>query len=74
MAKEKLCPLLKEPCIRDECKMWIQVTISGKDREGKTVKSSPPEQCAFVWSGLAALKTMQFPAVPPALRPAAPRS
>ncbi|OGO37682.1 MAG: hypothetical protein A2Z03_06500 [Chloroflexi bacterium RBG_16_56_8] len=74
MTKEKFCPLLKEPCIRDACKMWIQVTISGKNREGKVVKSSPPEQCAFVWSGLAALKAMQFPPVPQPPRPSVPRS
>lgn len=74
MAEEKLCPFLDKPCIRDGCKMWIQVTISGKNREGKTITSSPPEQCAFVWSGLAALKAMQVPAVPPVPRPSATRS
>lgn len=68
MAEEKLCPLLDKPCIRDRCIMWIQVTIQGKDKEGKTVTNKPPEQCAFVWSGIAALKAMQFPNRPPVAR------
>lgn len=68
MAEEKLCPLLDKPCIRDGCKMWIKLTISGTDREGKTVTNTPPEQCAFVWSGIAALKAMQFPNRPPVAR------
>ena len=68
MPEEKLCPLLDKPCIRDRCIMWIQVTIQGKDKEGKTVTNKPPEQCAFVWSGIAALKAMQFPKGPPVAR------
>jgi hypothetical protein len=74
MAEEKFCPLLKENCIRGRCKMWIQVTISGKDKEGKTVTKKPPEECALVWSGIAALKTMQFPAGTPVARRPAQRS
>lgn len=74
MAEEKHCPLLKEPCIRERCKMWIQVTISGKDREGKPVSKKPPEECAFVWSGIAALKAMQVPAGQPAVRRPVQRS
>jgi len=74
MAEEKFCPLLKENCIRERCKMWIQVTISGKDKEGKPVSKKPPEECAFVWSGVVALKAMQFPAAPPMTRRPVQRS
>ncbi len=73
MAEEKLCPMLNKPCIRDDCKMWIKVTISGTDREGKTVTNTPPEQCAFVWTGIAGLKAMQFPGPQAAGRPAPKR-
>lgn len=70
MADEKLCPLLEKPCIRDGCKMWIKVTIRGTDRAGQTVTNTPPEQCAFVWIGLAGLKALQFPGPPGGRRPA----
>jgi hypothetical protein len=74
MAEEKFCPLLKENCIRERCKMWIRVTISGKDAEGKTVTKKPPEECALVWSGIAALKAMQIPPDRPMARRPVPRS
>jgi len=71
MAEEKLCPLLQKPYIRDGCKLWIQVTLSGRNPAGKPVSATPPEQCAFVWAGLAGLKEMQFGGRPAARRPAA---
>jgi hypothetical protein len=64
MAEEKYCPLLKENCIRERCKLWIQVTISGKNKDGKDISNTPPEQCAFVWVGVAALKEVQFSSLP----------
>lgn len=60
MSDEKLCPLLHKPCIRDACKLWLKVTLSGTDPAGKPVTSTPPEQCSFVWAGLLGLKEMQF--------------
>ena len=66
MSEEKFCPLLKEECIRARCKMWIQVSFKGKDKDGKEVTGVAPEQCAFVWSGIAALKSVQLaPGQPP---------
>jgi len=38
MADEKLCPLLKEPCKKEECPWWID-----EDRAGETV-----ELCAIL--------------------------
>jgi hypothetical protein len=61
MADEKICPLIQKGCLKTGCMMWVKVTVSGTDKEGKTVTTSPPEQCAFIWSGLAGLKDMQFP-------------
>lgn len=60
-AQEKLCPMLRDPCVRDRCRMWLKVTITGRDRAGKAVSASPPEQCALVWAGMLGLKEMQFP-------------
>jgi hypothetical protein len=45
--EEKLCPLLQKPCIRDACKLWLKVTLSGKDKAGRSVTANPPEQCSF---------------------------
>jgi hypothetical protein len=61
MAEEKICPLIQKGCLKTGCVMWVKVTVSGTDKNGKTVTATPPEQCAFIWSGLAALKEMQFP-------------
>ena len=69
-AEEKLCPFLKENCVRERCKMWIQVSFKGKDKAGKEVSGTAPEQCAFVWSGVAALKAVQLaPGVPEKMQP-----
>ena len=58
---EKLCPLLQQTCVRERCRLWIKVTLTGRDSSGRTLSSTPPEQCSFVWAGLLGLKEMQFP-------------
>jgi hypothetical protein len=63
--QEKLCPMLRDPCVRDNCRMWLKVTITGRDKAGNPVSANPPEQCALVWAGMLGLKGLQFPGVAP---------
>lgn len=62
---EKRCPMLNEPCIRDDCRLWIKVTLSGTDAQGKQISHTPPEQCSLFWTGLMGLRSMQMGAARP---------
>jgi len=59
MARESFCPFLKENCIGARCSMWIQSRLQKKDEGSSDVTKDGLELCAFVWSGLAAIKAAQ---------------
>lgn len=52
---QKLCPLLRKPCIKEGCQFYLEV--SGSDSQGKPANDS---KCAFVWNlevGIEAVQT-----------------
>jgi hypothetical protein len=42
-----ICPLLKQPCIRQDCEMWLSTEIDNVDHKGNHIKELNFEDCAF---------------------------
>ncbi|MBN1234929.1 MAG: hypothetical protein JW999_02645 [Methanotrichaceae archaeon] len=43
----KICPLLMQPCIKNDCEMWLSSEIAKEDDSGGIGKKFYFEDCAF---------------------------
>ena len=42
-----ICPLLRQPCIRQDCEMWLSTEIDNVDHNGNYIKEPNFEDCAI---------------------------
>jgi hypothetical protein len=44
---EQICPMLKQPCIKQDCEMWLSTEIDMVDDKGNHDKKLNFDDCAF---------------------------
>lgn len=57
MEKEKLCPFLKEQCIKNNCAIWMEDFKISPEVNGERFEISLGSMCSFTHSGIAAAMT-----------------